>query len=340
MLIKRIFSLIGEKDHERGSSLIGVAIMTLALGFLMTGGIFLMQNYSTIQSEQKSVDNFRDIETALNDFIARKKRYPCPAPLDIAPDTIAATNGTEFGKEGSGDCLGGPIGPVGDGTYRALGHDPDGAGPLPPLTVRIGAVPVRSLHLADYKMMDGYGKRYIYAITEALATTGTNVRSDLGAIIVKDENNNSISDTPERIVFTIISLGEDKRGAYNAAGILMEDCDTASDAGENCDFLTAAIPDAKFTSKSTKSFNIGVNSFSHSFAFHSNVTPYKWSTSTWGQCNGTCFTGNQTRTVICRNHKGEEADNPDKCSHTTRPEESRVCSLPPCTSSAGGWQCP
>ncbi len=313
----------GRHSPEQGSSLIGIAILTLALGFLITGGIYLMQNYDVIHSDQESVDHFRDVQTALNDFVAREKRFPCPAPLDLAPDTIAA-DGTEFGKEGSTACTGALY----DGTYRATGRDG--------IAVRIGAVPVRSLHLSDKQMVDGYGKRYIYAITEALATTGTDVRNDLGAITINTQNGHSISDVSGQIVYALISAGSDDRGAFNMQGDMILPCEAGTVAGSNCDFIANPTPSATFVSSTEKSFGVGSSSFTHSFAFQANAVPYKWNAGPWAECDGVCFSGDQDRTVHCEDHRGTTVID-SFCSHTPKPIIFRVCSLPPCYWDANAW---
>jgi len=73
-------------SQQAGSSLIGVAILTLVMGFLMTGAIYLMQNYDSIKSDQKTVDTSITLQQGMKNFVAINKRYPCPARIDIAPD--------------------------------------------------------------------------------------------------------------------------------------------------------------------------------------------------------------------------------------------------------------
>lgn len=308
---------------ERGSSLVGIAILTLALGFLVTGAIYLMQNYDTIHADQESADHFRNIETALNDFIAREKRFPCPAPLNLPPDTIAP-DGTEFGKEGPGSCTG----TLHNGTYRATGRN--GA------KVRIGAVPVRSLNLSDNEMMDGYGKRYFYAITESLATAGTDVKNDLGAITINTQNGNSISDAPGHIIYALISPGTDSRGAFDAQGKIILPCEAGTVAGNNCNFITNPTPTATFVLSTERNFGTGSTTFTHSFAFRANTIPYKWNTGPWDECNGVCFSGDQNRPVQCEDHHGVAVAD-SFCNHTPKPSGFRVCSLPPCYWDAGAW---
>ncbi len=322
---KTIGALVPKKNrHELGSNLIAIAVLTLAIGFLAIGAIYLMQNYELIHSDQQSIDNLRDVETALNDFVAREGRYPCPAPLNLAPDTTAP-DGTEFGKEGAGACTG----TVHDGTYRAVGR----AG----ATVRIGAVPVRSLHISDDKMMDGYGKRYFYAITESLATAGTDVRNDLGAITINNQNGDSISDAPGHIVYALISPGSDNRGAFNEEGELILPCETGTLAGNNCDFVSNPSPTATFISSTEKSFDTGSDSFTYSFSFKANSVPYHWNSGPWDECAGYCYEGTQNRIVHCEDHRGGVVAD-SFCAHSPKPEITRQCGLGPCTWYIVNWE--
>lgn len=307
----------------------------LALGFIITGAIYLMQNYETIYSDQESVEGLREIETALMDFVAREGRYPCPASLILAPDETAG-DGTVYGREGPSNCNAGLY----NGTYRAVGTG--GA------NVRIGAIPVRSLNLPDSKMVDGYGKRYIYAITEDMASPGTDVQNDMGAISIENQNGDAISDSPGQIVYALISPGTDERGAYDVQGNLLQPCQNGTDAWNNCRFTVIANPPATFTASSQKSFGVGADTFTHTFAFHTNTIPYRWYTTPWNNCGElrfqltpvpreVCFSGTQQRTVECRDNRGTVVADAN-CSHTPKPDDDRPCSLPPCRWNAGPWE--
>lgn len=317
---------------QSGSSLIGVAILTLAMGFLITGAIHLMQNYDMIQSDQKSIDYSRNIEDALKNFVAMEGRYPCPAPFNAAIDTA------EFGKEDGVACAGAP---TPGATFRVNGRDPDGAGPLPPLTIRVGAIPVRDLNIPDAMIADGYKKRYIYAVTENLVNGTENPTIGLGGITINDQDGISVSDTPGYVVYALISPGEDDRGTYDINGNLLEPCDIEAMAGNNCDFINPATADATFVT-TTKSFGVGLNTFTHNFAFHANSMAYRWHVDPWSDCNGVCNAGTQTRTFQCRDTKNDPAD-PLDCAHTPTPIDSRSCPLPPCTwgfgNCVGGGSC-
>lgn len=314
-----------KSNTQSGMGLIGMALMILATGFLLTGGLYLMKNYDVIHADQESVDNLRTIEDALAGFIAKEKRLPCPAPLNVAPDS-SASDGTEFGKEGTTSCSA----VVHDGTYRVTGR----AG----LRVRVGAVPVRSLHLPDDLIVDGYGKRYIYAVTESLATAGTDVLNTPGAITIENRQNESVSKIPGHITYALISPGPDDRGAFDIGGNMILPCEAGTDAGQNCQFMSAG-GNATFMASLEKNYTGESDSFSHTVAFQANAMPYQWVTQAWDECNGVCFSGTQNRSVECRDFEENVAAD-SNCSHVAKPIASRACGLPPCSWDTGAWNSP
>jgi hypothetical protein len=297
---------------QKGSSLIGVAILTLVMGFLMTGGIFLMKNYDVIKADQKTVDTSIALQEALDNFIAIEKRYPCPAPIDVAPDV------TGFGLE---DCS------ISDTAGR------DG-------NVKIGAAPVRTLNIPDKMIVDGYGKRHIYAVTSSMTVPSADILHGLGSIYIYDEAGISVSKNEGYVTYALLSPGKDDRGTYDIQGREIAPCPTGTTAGENCD------GNATFVSSSKKIFRGEATDFTHSFTFKASSFEYDWVANDWNDCDGICFSGSQTRTVTCQDKQGntvpsaEESDI-DKCGHTSRPILSRACSLGACSWSNPLWSsCP
>lgn len=305
---------------SRGSSLLAMAITMLAIGFLTTGALYLYQNYDVMTSDQTSVDYSREVQDALQNFVAMEGRLPCPAPLNAAPDAA------EFGKEGAGPCEGGALTA---GTYRMTGRSG--------MQVRVGAVPVRSLNIPDKMMMDGYGRRYVYAVTEKLASPGGDIKTDEGAIYMNNEHGNSISDQSGLIIYALMSPGDDDRGAFDAQGRLIAACETGTIAGNNCAFLTNPGGSATFVASSERAFGVGSSSFTHTFAFLATPAAYKWHTDPWLDCNGVCFSGNQSRPVECHDYRSIAVADAN-CSHTPRPLDARVCGLPPCYWDTGPWR--
>jgi hypothetical protein len=302
-----------------------MALIMLALGFLATGAIYLYKNYDVITSDQTSVDYSREIQSALNNFVALEGRLPCPAPLTAAPDT------PEFGKEAPGPCEGGALAA---GTYRLTGR----AG----MPVRVGAVPVRSLNISDKMIGDGYGRRYVYAVTEKHASPGADIKKDEGAIYINNQSGHSISDQSGFIIYALMDPGTDDRGAFDLQGNLIRPCEAGTVAGNNCAFINNPGASATFVSSSEKAFNVGADTFTHSFSFLASSSAYNWHSNPWSECTGYCFSGNQNRNVTCRDYRNDIVDD-SKCAHTPKPQESRVCGLGPCKwyvvnwENGGGW---
>ena len=307
---------------QSGSSLIGVAILTLVMGFLMTGAIYLMQNYDVINADQESIDTIQAIQKAIDTYVTVEGRYPCPAPQNAAPDTAG------FGIE---DC-----------SLTVAGGGRDG------LPVLLGTIPVRTLNIPDKMIVDGYRKRHIYAITQAHTVAGTDIKNEPGAIYFRDENGTTISQVDGHVVYALMSHGSDDRGAYDIQGNLLEVCATSTFSGNNCDNNNAI-----FRSTSTKVFQGKANDFTHSFAFKANPIAYNWSTGPWSECGTdssntdwnnnphpipSCFSSYQARTVNCIDRNGTSSTNPTvDCGHTPPPAIDRSCTIGPCRWAAPAW---
>lgn len=249
------------RGTERGSSLIGLCILIIALGAILTGGIVLYDNYKLVTSDQETVDKNLMITTAINDFVFRNNRYPCAAPLNAPMDS------PNYGREdAANDCnapayylgfrapnpgnpitnanLGGIYITPGDirPAVPAVPANPPlqpvaipARPPLPTGNIIIGALPTRDLNLSDDMMYDGYGKRFIYAVTADMATPGADVTEDLGGITIQDEAGNSLSDIPGHVIYSFFSPAIDNRGAFSSDGVLIANCNTGAQAGDNCD---------------------------------------------------------------------------------------------------------
>jgi hypothetical protein len=318
--------------NEIGSTLIGVALLTLVMGFLMSGGIYLLNTYDAIQTKINTENTTQNLKQAIENFVGIHKRYPCPARIDLAPDASG------FGQE---DC----------GISDVSGRDS--------LGVKIGTIPVRTLNVPDSSIVDGYGRRFIYAVTtELTASDGTaDVVNGMGAITILHSvngNEETLSNEEGFIVYALMSSGADDRGAYDITGKEISPCVEGTIAGENCDF-----DDAIF--KTTVASTIGADTdFSHKFAFVAKGPAFYWHTGQWSECgrkytrgnptaqslwSGTsnvseyghtaatpiCDASHQERLVECRKKQGSSADVVDTdCSHSPRPISLRSCAIGPC----------
>jgi hypothetical protein len=263
-----------ENNVENGSSLIAMAMMIIVIGVMITGFLFIYQNQELINRDQETVRKNTTISAALKDYLMKYGRVPCPAPFTAPRDT------GNFGVEDpTRDCdsptyynffltVSLPNFPF-RGIYRVspLPQCPTVAstctaavncrcGP-PPGNIKIGTLPVRSLNLADDFIIDGYGKRYIYAVTENLAIDGTSPNLDLGAINVVDLDGNSLPSQRGHAKYIFFSPGTDDRGAFDMEGARLSGCDFGDPiASENCDYQsnTVANRDATFISSFFKTY--------------------------------------------------------------------------------------
>jgi len=231
---------LSEFQTQNGSSLIAMAIMIVIVGSVLSAFINIYQNQTTLEKDQETVEKNQVITSAINDFVMRNGRYPCPAPLNVPRDNIdfgvedglACTNPAYHGAHiaafgiSTAPTLAAPRGPVG-GPFVNIG------------SIKIGAIPVRSLNISDDYMFDGYGHRYVYAVTENMATAGVDTNADLGGIDLRDANNNSVTAPAHQVKYIFFSAGADQRGAWDKEGNIVLPCvDTPNpaDAGENCDY--------------------------------------------------------------------------------------------------------
>ena len=262
-----------KKTTENGSSLIAMAILTIIIGTMINGFLFIYQNQEKLNKDQETTDKNKVILAAINNYVMHNGRLPCPAPLNAPRDTAF------FGQEDPNfSCdninyynnaaltLNNSIAARGVLSVAPLPACPAGApncrpvpptAPPPPGNVKIGALPTRNLKLPDKYMVDGYGKRYVYAVTERLATQGFNNNANLGAIDITDSSGNSLPKQRGYVKYIFFSPGVDDRGAYSVEGSLIRPCDLTVLAGENCDFQSAnpANRDATFISSFFKQYN-------------------------------------------------------------------------------------
>jgi len=204
-------------------SLAEMAISLLILGIL--AGTFF--DVSLIKNEvantKKINDQFKEIELAIDTYVAKNGFLPCPAKRSDNVSTV------DFGK--STDCT--AAAPSGTVEYGS-GVD----------VIRIGVLPVRTLGLKDSLMFDPWNNRITYVVVKNLAQNSsayTNyITASADVIRVNDANGNKInrdnSASQENIVsWIIVSHGKDGKGAYNYNGTgLFRACSGGLDP-ENCD---------------------------------------------------------------------------------------------------------
>ncbi|MDB2683057.1 hypothetical protein N9Z27_02260 [Alphaproteobacteria bacterium] len=238
---------------QDGLSLLETTILLLVLGLLLLPILHLQTINRKYEVVANTESNIHTLKSALRQYAMRNGRYPRPAARNLNE-----TDAT-FGQEAAvtGNCAGDDATPC-----RIAGaHDPDddGAGTNGPYpnTVLIGDIPFASLGVPQHFIVDGWGSKFTYAISEGLTQTGPAMPFDETMGVIKitsleqkdvpgvdDDRLNTSSDAH----FVIISHGSNQRGAWSISGQLISPCDPATPAREveNCNYNV----DATFTDNS------------------------------------------------------------------------------------------
>ncbi len=199
---------------KSGYSLLELSIVLAILG-LMAGVFF---DVSLFKKEIESVKNIdmqlKEIEEAIDTYVAKNGYLPCPARRT---DAVGTAN---FGV--STDCT--AVAPSGTVETSAGGD-----------TIRTGVLPVRTLDLPDSMMFDPWLNRISYTVIVNLAknkATYDNYSTTTATIIrVNDASGNQINKNV--VAWIAVSHGKDGRGAYDYNGAL-KTCSASLDQ-ENCD---------------------------------------------------------------------------------------------------------
>ena len=228
------------KTHG-GYTLVEMAIVMAVIGTVAIGAISLGVARKEGAKLALTKERMDIIEQALLLHAEMSGYLPCPAPRD---DTIGST---DFGD--SADCSGAlPLsGVVNAGT---AGNN----------EVWIGAVPVHDLNLPERYMVDGWNRRFSYAIPRKLGEKNANTLSSYryngtdGVITMQDASGNQITDTSTDavIAYLLLSYGKDGKASHSRNGTFSttactNDTVNATLDDENCDFNDTATPDNQDT---------------------------------------------------------------------------------------------
>jgi type II secretory pathway pseudopilin PulG len=223
------------RHHHSGYSLIELALTLGLLAIAFGSGLAITNSSGAKNNITLTNAQLDNIEYAIEMFVNRYERLPCPASLTQAENTAS------FGIESTCANAAAPAGVVeiNNGTTDALW---------------IGAIPTRTIGLPDKNMFDVWGGRIVYAVPKSFATSGNTISSAVGndntrIMVIRDGNNNTIYPQPAApavpfsnpIVYVLLSHGVDRKGGYNAAGALGTTCpntNTQLDI-ENCDHTDA-----------------------------------------------------------------------------------------------------
>lgn len=223
------------ESSQSGYTLVEMAIALLVLGIIIAGFTQAYSIYLRQQQIEVTDNNLKQITNSLQRFKQLNGRFPCPAPL-TAPRADAtygaattcintATIGTVPAPGSTGN----------DGIVATLSSRAGLAAPR----VSIGAIPFRALNLDEQVAYDGYGSKYVYAVTESL-TERSSFNPLNGGIGIVDASGASMIVPDNSGLFTIFSPGRDRKGGYDKQGNVLVACGTDIDS-QNCDFGNNAI---------------------------------------------------------------------------------------------------
>lgn len=216
---------------EQGFTLIEMALVIIIGGVMLSllgSALISFQKKSQIRTTEYRIAT---ISEALERYLSINDRYPCPANRTATPDDA------DFGRTGNtNNCQNAATGVVDVGT------------------VKIGAVPTRTLNLPDEHAADAWGRKFTYAVTELLATSGSYTPNG-GTITVNDLNGNPTINPAGSAHYIITSHGATGMGGFVFNGTTQYTTCSATFGRdeENCD------NNATFISSLVTSEATGVN---------------------------------------------------------------------------------
>ena len=210
-----------------GYTLVELSIVLVVAGVIVATAAEAYRIYLKDQQWSTTVNNSELAVNALDGFLARYGRYPCPARLD------AVRTDADYGMEGDCSATGAtvPVGTCASGVCVEETQRTDLGTPAP--RIRRGALPFRILNIPEQKAIDGYNTRLQYVVTESLTQT-TSYNNAQGGISIIDERPQSVIAVPDSAHFVVFSTGADRAGAYSKQGQLVNPCNTGTLDAENC----------------------------------------------------------------------------------------------------------
>lgn len=221
-------------NSQSGVSLIELAIFLTIAGLLTAATITAYDSYRQQRVLSDTTAYLGIVNDAIGEYLKREGYFPCPASLsgNMNSDPAVAGKGVCIGAVL--DAMGTPIGSVSD-IHRVPSSNPGTD------YVLIGAVPFVDLGLKPNEVMDGWGNKIIYAVSEELAD---------GTVPFDGDDNRGITVNSrlgyrfgaEYKSYILFSPGKNSVGGYNAEGTLVAPCaDGGNDEQANCDYSDAVF---------------------------------------------------------------------------------------------------
>ncbi len=246
--------------HIAAFTLIELSIVIVILSLLMAAGL----SYRTANLSSANLSALNTtldvVESALLNYGQTAQRLPYPADLTCAENVAAF--GTEVSTIAAGNCTG----------YNFInsGTDPDNAdGNYDSTTVSqvvAGAIPTKTLRIADQYAYDPWGRKILYAVDKRMTATrayttypvytansavwtancaATGV-SCAGAIAVKKATADTLANAlTYKAVYALVSFGVNGHGGYvrnpASAAVVFNGGSTNTDEQKNCHCDSSAV---------------------------------------------------------------------------------------------------
>tara|TARA_R110002126_G_scaffold3263_1_gene18569 strand:- start:273151 stop:275652 length:2502 start_codon:yes stop_codon:yes gene_type:complete len=269
------------KNGTKGFTLVEISIAIIVIGLLVTP---LFRLYDTYLVEKKLNETQQAIKVVIGEMETYKEvqgAYPCPAAMNAARNS--ASNGRAFNNNDCsaaffaaipqvpGECLNGVCL---KSSVRAGASD-----------IIIGTVPFRDLQMTEEDVLDGYGSRLLYAVTQDLTNIATFNTEDGGVSIIDSAGNKMIAN--DSAMFLLLSFGASKQGGYNKNGLQMGACPTVGPEVNNCidDYNNSTVPANAVFSYAPITTAPGVNNYDHVLQFHTTREQRLWRRYTGAEAN-------------------------------------------------------
>ncbi len=191
-------------SHSQGFTLLEMTIVLVIMGVVAISLVALFS--ATLQKIQfrQSVAKMEAIQKALYEYRLAFNRLPCPA------DATLAINQVNFGYEAAnpGSCTGGA-------PTSNFSQTPS----LGPQDAREGMLPVKTIGLPDDYAFDGWGRRFIYAVSRDMTLPGAFAVSSTYDVSTRMTILNAEGVVKSTIACQVlVSLGLNGQGAYPRNG--------------------------------------------------------------------------------------------------------------------------
>lgn len=270
--------LYNGKGNSQGHTLIEFAIVLIIVGLFIAGAMTYYSTYIQKKKMDETITNVSYATDRIQSFRSNSGRFPCPAPLSVARTDASYgqesdCNGVAISAMNPADCANGIC--VEESIRLTL---PDGTPlTLPERRVIVGALPFRALQIDEDKTFDGYGSRMLYAVS-LTATTQATFDEQKGAIAIRDENGTPLTLVDGSALFTVISHGGNKVGAYSNTGTLSNACAGVGLDLENCtDGFSSGIGELNSVYISTRENGAdGADFFDDTINYFSQISQPAW----------------------------------------------------------------